>query len=154
MRQQATPSRPRTDAPATTGQEAKPYHGSDRGRTEVDELIEAGVSIDSEGAPGEKRRKVEYPAIVPRADFGLGGSIESSSVVAMEGRGVAKVDAPRADRRSAREKRRMYYVRNIERETQCSKAYRQKNRARCRAYQRHYKENNRVKCQELSLIHI
>ena len=43
---------------------------------------------------------------------------------------------------------RMYYVRNIERETQCSKAYRQKNRAICPAYQRHYKENNRVKCQE------
>ena len=51
---------------------------------------EAGVSIGSEDAPGEKRRKVEYPAIVPRADFGLGGSIESSSAMAMEGRGSQK----------------------------------------------------------------
>ena len=61
MRRQATPSPPRTDAPATTGQEAKPYQGGDRGRTEVDKLIEAGVSIASVDAPGEKRRTVYYP---------------------------------------------------------------------------------------------
>ena len=78
----------------------------------------------------------------------MGGSVESSSAMTMEGRNVAKASAPRAGRRSAPEKRRRYYEQNIERETQFSKAYRQNNRASCLAYQRHYRENNRVKCQE------
>ena len=66
MRQQATPSRSRTNAPATTGEEAEPYQGGDCERTEVDnseggaaEKITMDSVTHSEGGAAEKRRRLE-----------------------------------------------------------------------------------------------
>ena len=106
-------------------------------------MIEAGASTGSEDAPGGKRRKVGYPAILPRADFGLGGSVESSSAMGMEGGKAAKARAPQADRRRTPEERRRYYEQNNKWERLCSKAYREQNRESVKEYQRKYRVANK-----------
>ena len=45
----------------------------------------------------------------------------------MEENKVRKASVPRAGRESAPERRRRYYEQNIQRERQCSKAYRERN---------------------------